>query len=122
MSAKRATVAAGPSEPTLDDHGVERAGEIIDLAKPAALDQRRLGRRAVDERGSGNEIAVGVEGVRESGGEVGRVVAGEVGDAADQRDDVEAAQRTLAQILERTVERASPAKADLHIVAQQRRT
>ena len=44
-----------------------------------------------------------------------------MGHAADQRHDVEAAQRALAQVFQRPVERPSPAEADLHVVAQQRR-
>ena len=121
MSAKRAIVASDPERADADDHRVERLGEIVDRAEPAALDQRRLGRRAVDERGRGNEIAVGVESVGEGGGKLGRIVVGETGDPADQRDDAQAPQRALAQIFERTVERASPAEADLHVVAQERR-
>ena len=46
---------------------------------------------------------------------------GEAGDAADQRDNAQTPERPLTQIFERTVESASPAEADLHFVAQQRR-
>ena len=111
----------GPQRPDADDDRVQRLGEIVDRAQAAPLDQRRLGRRAVDEGRGGDEIAVGAEGAGEGGGELGRIVVGEMGHAADQRHDVEAAQRPLAQVLQRPVERPSPAEADLHVVAQERR-
>ena len=111
----------GSERADADHHRVERLGEIVDLAEPATLDERLLGRRAVDERGRGNEIAVGVESMGEGGGELSRIVLGEAGDPADQRDDAQTPKRPLAQIFERTIEGASPAKADLHVVAQQRR-
>ena len=69
----------GTERADADDHRIERSGEIVDRAKPAALYQRSLGRGAVDERGSRNEITLGVESVRESGRKLDRVIAARSG-------------------------------------------